>query len=269
MLIVQLQVLKLCLRFTNQIYKWYMKITAIIIDDEKHCINTLTYLLQNNCNEVDIIATADNAKDGASLITDLQPQLVFLDVQMPYKTGIEMLAEMPLIQSKVIFTTAYDLYAIKAIKLNALDYLLKPIDGIELIQAINKYKLLPQPTLLMQLKNVAKQVNNKIADVLAITATHGLEFLKMKDIVLLEADNTYTHIYTKEGEKKTVSKNLLYFEELLPDVFFRCHKSYIINLHEIKSYIRGDAGEIVMSNKKIVSLSRNKKDVFLNLFGKG
>lgn len=246
-----------------------MKITAIIIDDEKHCINTLSYLLQKNCKEVDIIATADNTNDGAKLITDLQPQLIFLDIQMPYKSGIEMLAEMPLIKSKVIFTTAFDTYALKAIKLNALDYLLKPIDSNELIKAIDKYKLLPQPTLIMQVENMAKQINTKVADVLAISATHGLEFLKMKDIVLLEADNTYTHIYTIEGDKKTVSKTLLHFEELLPNVFFRCHKSYIINLHEIKSYIRGDAGEIIMSNKKTVSLSRNKKDVFLSLFGKG
>jgi two-component system, LytTR family, response regulator len=269
MQIIQLLAQKLHLHFTNQMNKLPMKITAIIIDDERHCINTLTYLLQKNCDQVEIIATADNAEEGARLIKNVKPQLIFLDVQMPYKTGIEMLAEMPSIMSKVIFTTAFDTYAIKAIKLNAIDYLLKPIDANELIQAIEKFKLLPQNTLQKQVENVALQLNNKVADVLAISTTHGLEFLKMKDIILLEADNTYTHIYTKESEKKTVSKTLLYFEEILPDLFFRCHKSYIINLHEIKSYIRGDAGEIVMSNKKTVSLSRSKKEIFLNLFGKG
>jgi two-component system LytT family response regulator len=245
-----------------------MRITAIIIDDEKHCIKTLTHLLEKHCPTVEILATADNAKDGRQLLESLQPQLVFLDVQMPYLSGIDMLNQMTEIKSKVIFTTAYDSFAIKAIKLNALDYLLKPIDKEELIAAVEKYKLLPQVTVVAQVAGASITLKNKIPDTLAITASHGLEFIKISEIVLLEADNSYTHIFTLSGEKRTVSKTLLYFEDLLHDYFFRCHKSFIINLHQIKSYIKGDAGEILMSNKKLVALSRGKKDAFLSLFGK-
>jgi two-component system, LytTR family, response regulator len=158
---------------------------------------------------------------------------------------------------------------VRAIKLNALDYLLKPIDKNELFTAIDKAKGLHQPLQPRQIQEASAVARGKVPEVIAVSDQNGLSFIKMQQIVLLEAESSYTIIHLLNGQKHTISKSLHHFEELLDaSHFFRAHKSYIINLKEVVQYLRGDAGEIILSNNMHISLSRSKKDEFLNLFSR-
>lgn len=245
------------------------KIKAIIIDDESHCITTLFHLLNKECAEVEIIDTIKDSTTAFNKIQELKPDIIFLDIEMPILNGFDLLAQFSDIDFKVIFTTAYDSYAIKALKLNALDYLLKPIDKQEIRNAIDKYINNEIYSSKNQITKAQAYTSNKIAETIAITTTEGLLFIKMSDIIFLEGSSNYSVVHLQDGSKFLVSKTLSVFEEILTqDIFFRAHKSYIINLKFIKKYIRGEGGDIVMSNDTTVSLSRNKKQEFLDMFSK-
>lgn len=244
-------------------------IRAIIIDDEKHCITTLKHLIQRADVDVDIVASTQSSIDAKELILELQPQLVFLDIEMPVKNGFELLEEFDTLFFETIFTTAYDQYAIKALRVSALDYLLKPIEKTELETAINKYKNKEMHTTKAQLAQVQKITTGKQPDTLALSTIDGLSFIKVDDIMYLEATSCYTSIFMVNGQKFTLSKTLGTFEEVLnPEQFFRAHKSFIINLKCIKQYIRGEGGEVIMQNGSIINISRNKKQELLDLFTK-
>jgi two-component system LytT family response regulator len=243
---------------------------AVIIDDEQHCITTLTWSLNQYCKDVEVIGYAHNGVEGAQLIRQLNPNLVFLDIEMPILSGIDMLMKFNDIPFKVIFTTAYDKYAIKAIKLNALDFLLKPIDKDELIFAIAK----AQKEILHITNEQIQLLNNihktKVADKIALSLSNGLHFINLSDIVRVEAEGNYCNFILADRRKILLSKKLGDAEEILsvnPN-FYRAHKSHIINLKFVGRYIRGEGGEIIMSDGATISLSRSKKDEFLDLFNK-
>jgi two-component system, LytTR family, response regulator len=243
-------------------------ITAIIIDDESKGRLALREKLQSYCPEVEIIAEAGDGKEGLDMINKNQPQLVFLDIQMPNMNGFEMLNEIPEKKFHVIFTTAYDQYAIKAIKYAAFDYLLKPVDIEELKAAVLKIareknnQTQKQAQLLQQNIQHPKRLLHK----LAISTLDGLHFYDINDIVHLEANSNYTAIYLGNGTKITASKTLKEFEEFLPeDIFFRTHHSHLINLNYIKRYIKGDGGQIELQNGNYVEVSRRRKDEFLKI----
>jgi two-component system, LytTR family, response regulator len=243
-------------------------IKVIIIDDEQHCIITLQHLLSKIPN-VEIVATTQDSTKAKELIEKHQPNIIFIDIEMPALNGFDVINQFSNINFKIIFTTAYDHYAIKAIRLNALDYLLKPIDIVELNSALDKYGNNEMQSSNLQVQQAQKFAQQKVMDTIAVSNTEGLNFLKMSDIIYLEASNNYTYIYTNDGQKNVVSKTLAVFEELLDlQQFFRAHKSYIINLKSIKKYIRGDGGEIIMNNGTSISLSRTQKQTFLDLFTK-
>ena len=243
-------------------------IKVIIIDDEQHCIITLQHLL-NKIPNVEIVATTQDSTQAKDLIEKHQPDIIFIDIEMPALNGFDVINQFSNFSFKIIFTTAYDHYAIKAIRLNALDYLLKPIDISELQSAIEKYNSNSMQSSSLQVEKAQKFAQQKVMDTLAVANTDGLNFIKISDIIYLEASNSYTYIYTNDGQKNLVSKTLAVFEELLDmQQFFRAHKSYIINLKSIKKYIRGDGGEIIMNNGTSISLSRNQKQTFLELFTK-
>ncbi len=243
-------------------------IKVIIIDDEQHCIITLQHLL-NKIHNVEIVATTQDSTQAKDLIEKYQPNIIFIDIEMPALNGFDVINQFSNFSFKIIFTTAYDHYAIKAIRLNALDYLLKPIDISELQSAIEKYSSNSMQSSSLQVEKAQKFAQQKVMDTLAVANTDGLNFIKISDIIYLEASNSYTYIYTNDGQKNLVSKTLAVFEELLDmQQFFRAHKSYIINLKSIKKYIRGDGGEIIMNNGTSISLSRNQKQTFLDLFTK-
>jgi two-component system, LytTR family, response regulator len=245
-------------------------ITAVIIDDEAKGRLALREKLQHYCPEVVVLAEATDGATALQIINEQQPQLIFLDIEMPRMNGFEMLNQLPEKNFNIIFTTAYDQYAIKAIKYAALDYLLKPIDIEELKTAVAK-------TMTVNKMNTEKQVQllqqnirhpKKSFHKLAIPSLDGLLFYDINDIVHLAASSNYTTIYFNDKTKMMASKTLKEFEELLPeDIFFRTHHSHLINLHYIKRYIKGDGGQIELQNGTYVDVSRRKKDDFLKVIG--
>jgi two-component system, LytTR family, response regulator len=243
---------------------------VIIIDDEVHCITTLKWTLKEYCQDVQVVATARNGSAGILAIEEHNPDLVFLDVEMPVMNGIDMLLHFDDVKFDVVFTTAYDRYAVKAIKLSALDYLLKPIDKDELIAAVGK--VIDKQTLIskQQLGTMQEMHRTKITNKIALSTLSGLQFVNLDDLVRLEGDGSYCHFILKDKSKITLSKKLGEAEDILKDDtnFFRAHKSHIINLRYVEKYIRGDGGIIVMEDGTSIALSRNKKDEFLNLFAK-
>jgi two-component system, LytTR family, response regulator len=245
-------------------------ITAIIIDDETKGRLALREKLTAYCPQVKLLAEAANGVEAIQMIQQHKPQLIFLDIEMPKMNGFEMLNELSEKNFHIIFTTAYDQYAIKAFKYAAFDYLLKPIDIEELQSTLSKIELndtsntKKQVELLQHnMKQTKKQLNK-----LAISTIDGLVFYDINEIINLEANSNYTNIYLANKTKITASKTLKEFEELLPeDIFFRTHHSHLINLSFIKRYIKGDGGQIELQNGMFVEVSRRKKEEFLKIIG--
>ena len=244
-------------------------IKVLLIDDEKHALVTLAHYLES-FKEIEILDSIQDSRLAKDRITELKPDIVFLDIEMPFLNGFEVLQQFETLPFKVVFTTAYDQYAIKALKLNALDYILKPIEIDELKQAIDKYHQQELLTTTEQVSNLAKFTMTQMSDTLALSTLKGLIFIKIEDIMYFSASTAYTFVVMNNGDKHLVSKSLVVFEEVLSDnpIFFRVHKSYLINLKFISQYIRGEGGEIIMQDRTSVVLSRNKKQDFLNLFKK-
>ncbi len=242
-------------------------IRAIIIDDEKHAIVTLEFLLQQIDN-VEVITTIQDSTQAKEIIEKENPDLVFLDIEMPDLNGFELLGQFEHFDFKVVFTTAYDQYAIKALKMNALDYLLKPIDEDELCGAIRKFENKEIITSEEQISQLNKFSIGQLSDTLALSTQKGLQFIKVENVMYFCASGSYTYVQMSNGEKHLVSKAMNNFEDVLQDnpTFFRPHKSHLINLKFISQYIRGEGGEIIMQDNTSVILSRTKKQDFLNLF---
>ncbi len=244
-------------------------LTAIIIDDEQKGRIALRQKLQDYCAAVRLTGEAENGEDGIRLIEKNKPDIVFLDIEMPRMDGFEMLHRLPEKKFHLIFTTAYDQYAIKAFKVAAFDYLLKPIDIEELKSAVSK--IYNQSPVITEKKLAVLEQNldsKNIFSKIAIPTLDGLLFFNIRDIIHLEASSNYTTIYFKDHPKLTASKTLKDFEELLPaNIFFRTHHSHIINLNYIKRYLKGDGGQIEMQNGNYVDVARRKKEEFLKVIG--
>ncbi len=243
---------------------------AIIIDDEAKGRLALKEKLKQYCPGIDVIAEAANGKEGIEVIEKLHPNIIFLDIEMPVMNGFEMLNNISDQNFHIIFTTAYDQYAIKAIKYAAFDYLLKPIDIEELKTAISRTMACETDQTKKQIE-LLKQNNlhpKKQLNKLAVPTLDGLLFYEINDIIHLEANSNYTQIYFNNQSKILASKTLKDFEELLPEEkFFRVHHSHLINLNYIKKYIRGDGGQIELQNGTYVDVSRRKKEEFLKAIG--
>jgi two-component system, LytTR family, response regulator len=247
------------------------KLKAIIIDDESSSRNTLRQKIGTYCPELDIVSECENGESGIETIEKAKPDIVFLDVEMPRMNGFVMLQHLKNRDFELIFTTAYDHYAIRAIRYSALDYLVKPIDVEELkaasAKAVEKrLKHAPNERIETLLHNLLDEKN--ASSRIAIPSQEGLQFVEIAHIIYLEAESNYTIIYVKEGHKITVSKTLKDFEELLPQqLFIRIHHSHIINRNHIQKYIRGEGGQVIMTNGKILDVARRKKEEFLKVIG--
>jgi two-component system, LytTR family, response regulator len=242
---------------------------CIIIDDENHCIKTLVNLLETNFPEVNIVATCNESAKAFDLIKHHHPDFVFLDIEMPFLNGFDLLAKFEHLYFDVIFTTAYDSYAIKAIKYSALDYLLKPIDKVDLAIVIQKFKRKHIKISQAQVQMALAVHNQQMPDTIALPTTCGLTFASVEDIVYCTADGSYTRIYMMDTSEILLSKTLGDVGELLAEYdFFRIHHSSLINLKQVKKYIRGERGEVVMSNGKSLVVARTRKTDFLNVFAK-
>ena len=242
-------------------------LTAIIIDDEPKGRLALKQKLLDYCPEVEVVGEAGDGAEGIKLIDKYGPAIVFLDIEMPRMDGFEMLNHLPEKKFQLIFTTAYDQYAIKAIKYAAFDYLLKPIDIEELKTAVSKVAAGTASQTEKKLATLQQNLGSKNSfNKIAIPTLEGLLFFNISDIVHLEAQSNYTIIYFSNHPKLTASRTLKEFEELLPqDTFFRPHHSHLINLNYIKRYLKGDGGQIEMQNGNYVDVARRKKDEFLKV----
>ncbi len=247
-------------------------ITAVIIDDEKKCVSLLKHLIENHCKDINVVGEAESAAQGLQVIQQHKPDLVFLDIEMPDKTGFELLKSLPEINFDIIFTTAYNHYAIKAIRFSALDYLLKPVDLDELKNALARVykkhqKAGPQQNVDVLMSNIKSPQPNFSR--ISLSTQDGLVILHVDEIIYCEASGTYTIFYLKNREKIIVSKTLKEYEELLKDhSFFRVHNSFLINLNEVKKYVKGDGGSAFMSNGDEVFVSKRRKEEFLSVLNK-
>jgi len=246
-------------------------ITAIILEDEEDNRKVLSGFLQDYCPQVNLLAAVANVNAGLAAINKYRPDVVFMDIQLKGETSFELLDKLPEIPFDIIFTTGYSSYMLKAIKLSAVDYLLKPINADELKAAVEKVE--KKRNQLMQNKNLEILLNNFRNNYqdhkIAISSADGFVFVKVSNIVYLESEGAYTYFYLKHNEKIITSKNIKEYEELLADHnFFRIHKTYIVNMAEIVKYIRGEGGQVLMSNSVILDVSRRRKDEFLKMFDK-
>lgn len=243
---------------------------TIIIDDEQNVREVLSKLLADYCPDVKVEAFATNNEEGTKLIKELQPDLVFLDVEFPEKSGFELIDELKHEEFDVIFISGHEEYALKAFKTEAVDYLLKPFNVEELEVAVNKVLEKRRKESSVRYADVFLQKWNGSQDrQVALTSSDGLLFVKVKDIIYCKGDGAYTYFYMKDSDRITVSKNLKEFEELLRDMgFYRVHKSYLINLNQMKKYVRGDGGHVIMSNGDSVDVSKRKKEGFLSNLSK-
>jgi two-component system LytT family response regulator len=245
-------------------------INAILVDDEMHCLDTLSILLEEYCPEVQILEKCTSGKAALLAIKQKSPNLVFLDIEMPVMNGFELLEHFHDIPFAVIFTTSYDQYAIKAIHFSALDYLLKPIDPKELVAAVQKVQRLKNLPSLEQFQVLLNHVQNKGSNFtkMAVPTTEGYELIDTEDIMRCEADDNYTHIYLKSKNKVIACRSLKEIEAQLKGYpfFIRVHHSYIVNLNEVKKYVRGEGGYVIMSDNSTVNVSRSRKEALLKWF---
>jgi two-component system, LytTR family, response regulator len=245
--------------------------TAILVDDEKHCREVLELLLNKHCSQVKILASCSSADEVIAVLEKETPDVLFLDIEMPGMNGFELLENISHQNFEIVFTTAYNEYAIKAIKHSALDYLLKPVDKDELIQAVQrvqqhkKIKASQRVDNLLELLNIRKQ-NKRFA----VPTMEGLIMVDSETILYCESDSAYCKIFFKtSGKPLVISKTLKEVEEVLQDRdFFRIHHSYFINMSCVQSYVRGEGGEVVLNNGIHLPVSRAKKKDFLNLLEK-
>lgn len=247
-------------------------IRAIIIEDEPFSRETLALMLNRYKEDIEVIAECSNPGDGIESIAQHQPDLIFLDIQMPKMNGFDMLKKINNINFEVIFTTAFDQYAINAIRTSALDYLLKPVDDEDLAAAINKCKqrMIEKKTR-HQFEHLFNNLSGKnpLDKTIALSASDGISFVKMSDILRVEANGRYAKFYLLNKETIVVSKTLGDFEEILSaNQFFRIHDSSIINLNHVKKYIRGDGGTVLLSDNTELDVARRRKDEFVKLMPK-
>ena len=242
---------------------------GIIVDDEFKSRESLRILLEEFCEGVEVCALCHNVDEGLEAIKKYKPEIVFLDIQMQRESGFDLLTRIKNIGFEVIFTTAHSEYAIKAFKFSAIDYLLKPIDIAELKRAIGKVDKKMNGDISTRLQHLIQnlqpaQGNHK----LALPTLDGLVFVKVSDIIYCEASSNYTEIIVQDGKKYVVSRTLKEYEDLLTGHnFYRIHNSYLINLNAIKKYIRGEGGYVVMNNDQSLTVSKRKKDGFLEKIG--
>ena len=242
-------------------------IKAIIVDDEPNCCEILTTLLERYCPQVKVADICYSGKAALSSIIEMSPDIVFLDIEMPHMNGFQLLEKLQTIDFKLIFTTSYDQYAIKAIRFSALDYLLKPIDRQELQDAVKKAMLSLNQPMPQQLEVLMQKLNKNGngGQKIALPTMEGLLMVPVENIISCASERNYSTLYLKEKKKLVISKPLKEMEELLEDhSFLRVHHSHLINLKEVNKFIKGEGGYLVMSDGSNVDVSRSKKELLVS-----
>ena len=242
---------------------------AIIIDDERHCIDSLSIML-GRYTDIDVVHIFESSLQAAKELGSIEADILFLDIEMPYINGFELLTIFPEVPMKVVFITAYNEYAVKAFKFNAIDYLMKPIVKEELLETMEKIENLvavesTQATVPLSTELLVQQFAPMIRK-LAIPTLAGLEMILIEDISYLESKSNYCTLHMIDGKKHMVSKTLKLFEKkLVPYLFIRVHNSYVINPNHITRYVKGDGGYLIMDDGANISVSRSRKDELLKI----
>lgn len=241
-------------------------ISAVVVDDEINNVELLVHFIKSYCPQIEIIGQATTKAQAQELINNLKPQLVFLDIMLDEGTGFDLLEDITHDKMKVVFVTAFDNYAIKAFKYNALDYVLKPVDIEELVQAVKKVQIDIEREMFtekMQIKEAEKAVNNNQlpANLIAVPSVEKIDFIKVENIVHLKSEGRYT-IFNLEGNKQIVAtKNLGEYENLLDaNLFFRIHNSYIVNLTHVQSINKAAGNYCEMSNGESLPIAKRRQD---------
>ena len=241
---------------------------AILVDDELSSLQNLKQKLTEFCPDVEILATTQKPEEAILLIQQYKPDVIFLDIEMPRMNGFRMLDELGEFNFDIIFTTAYNHYAVDAIRISAFDYLMKPIaikDLQNAVERLAKHRHLHAKDKLEVLRTSLTNSKSQ-EEKIAIPSSEGLEFIPIKNIMHIESSSNYCKIFFADGKSLLVTKLLKDFEDmLLPYNFYRVHNSHLINLAYIKKYIRGEGGQVIMQNGDVIDVARRKKEEFLKL----
>ena len=242
-------------------------ITAIIIDDEKHCIDTLTHMIHAHCKQsIHLLSSAQSVEDGAEIIHEYQPQLVFLDIEINDKSGFDLLTQLPEINFEIIFTTAYNKYAVEAFNFSAIHYLLKPIEADKLKEAIERLKdKISMEDLNKKIETLSFNLNqNNTSKRIVIPAVKGYDFIQVSDIIRCKADGGYSNIYVQKRKLPfNVAKTLSYYDEMLNKYdFCRTHQSHLVNMHYVKSYNKKE-DMVTLTDGSEVPVSTRLREGFL------
>lgn len=241
-------------------------IKTIIIDDEADGRDSLVHAIQTYCQDLEIIRVCHSAPEGLEAIQQDDPDLVFLDIQMPHMSGFELLQQAGNIDCKVIFVTAHNQYAIKAIKFSALDYLLKPVDVDDLLQAVKRYRQQAETTNKDQFHHLFSNLSltSSQFEKLAVPSVDGIEFIPVQEIIFCQADGNYTKIHLRNRNSLLASRTLKDFEMLLSEAgFYRVHHASLINLKHISKYVKGEGGYLILAEGHEVPVSRRRKEALL------
>ena len=247
-------------------------IRTVIIDDEPSAVNVLALLLKKRCKvDVEVVATSTSALEGKRLIEQHNPDLVFLDIEMPGMTGVDLLRSFLNPTFRVVFVTAFDAYAVEAFRLSAVDYLLKPVEGDDIVKAVMKIRndIVRNQNLvstqLMQLEKLLMHNTSSAETKIGIGMADKIVFISIPEILYCEASGSYTNVFLQDGTKMIASKSLGDFEsQLSNNKFFRIHHSHLINLNKVKEFQRHDGGYVIMENNKQLEVSQRKRKDFLD-----
>lgn len=247
-------------------------IRCVLIDDENNSLEMMEWLIKTYCPQVTIEAMCNTSENGIEAINKFKPDVVFLDIEMPHMNGFDMLEQFDKLSFDVVFCTAYDQFAIKAFKYSALNYLLKPVDPADLqetFRRLEQKKSSPSKEQIeLLLQNIRENIKPAVQRI-ALTTGDGMIFVPVENILYCEAESNYTSVVLKDGKKILVSKVLKDIDETLSGSgFYRIHNSFLINLNHIKKYVRGDGGYVIMDNDVTVSISRSRRQEFMELFSK-
>jgi len=245
-------------------------IRSIVIDDEQHCVRSLLSDLQQHCPAIEVVEACSSAKEGMMAIKKLNPDLVFLDVEMPWMNGFEMLEVLGDINFSIIFTTAHDEFAAKAFRISAVDYLLKPIDANDLKAAVQKVeKKMDEGSSVQHISNLLRNMRQSSAEQkIALPQREGYEFVDVATIIYCQAEGAYTKIFISEKKPMLISRTLGDVEELLsPEMFQRIHHSTVVNVNYIAQFLRTDGGSVVLKNGEKLSVSKAKKEMLMARLG--
>ena len=245
-------------------------IRSIVIDDENHCTRALLSDLQMHCPGVEVLDVCHSGKEGILTIKKHEPDLVFLDVEMPWMNGFEMLELLGDIRFSIIFTTAHDEFAAKAFRISAVDYLLKPIDSNDLKAAIQKVeKKMDEGSSLNHISNLLRNMRQPSSEQkIALPQREGYEFVDVSSIIYCTAEGAYTKIFIEGGKTMLISRTLGDVEELLsPEMFQRIHHSTVVNVSYISQFLRTDGGYVVLKNGEKLSVSKAKKEMLMARLG--